>query len=45
MSQKEEQFRDKVVKTMAPLVFFLAKIVHYEHPSINHLGRMKNKVK
>ena len=28
MSQKEEQFGDKVVKTMAPLVFFLAKIVH-----------------
>ena len=34
MSQKEEQFGDKVVKTMAPLVFFLAKIVHYVHPSI-----------
>ena len=34
MSQKEVQFGDKVVKTMAPLVFFLAKIVHYVQPSI-----------
>ena len=34
LSQKEEQFGDKVVKTMAPLVFLLAKIVHYVHPSI-----------
>ena len=34
MSQKEEQVGDKVVKTMAPLVFFLAKIVHYVHQSI-----------
>ena len=34
MSKKEEQFGDKIVKTMAPLVFFLAKIVHYVHPSI-----------
>ena len=29
ISQKEQQFGDKVVKTMAPLVFFLGKIVHY----------------
>ena len=34
MSQKEEQFGDKVMKTKAPLVFFHAKIVHYVHPSI-----------
>ena len=34
MSQKEEQFGDKVMKTMEPLVIFLAKIVHYVHPSI-----------
>ena len=34
MSQKEEQFGDKVVKTKALIVFFRAKIVHYVHPSI-----------
>ena len=42
MSQKEEQFGDKVVKTMAPLVFLLVKI---DYQSLNHLGRMKNKIK